>query len=116
MHGQRFGIQGQEMLFILDQAADLLAESVSGISRVLAARFEPGLLWVLLFPDSRQFGGDLLLLPAAEQRSSAPGCLWTRQRGLGVAGKRKATAALSPSCPSVTVPFDLAHSAVAQVL
>ena len=62
MHDGREGIKRQQMLFIFHQATHLIADSAGDIWRVLASRFEPGILFLLLLPDARQFGGDLLVL------------------------------------------------------
>ena len=62
MHDRRKRIKHEEMLFIFAQAADSLGIPLL-IFRLECAQIEKSLLFLLLFPDTSSFCGDLLPLP-----------------------------------------------------
>ncbi len=101
MHHLGKGIKGKPVLFIFTQTAHLIADSASGICRVLAAK------WVRASPKVGAF--QIPARSAATSFCSRWGmafmtflCLWTTQRCRNVAGKSEVRAASKPSCPSVT--------------
>jgi hypothetical protein len=102
VHHRRKGIQRQEMLFIFTEAAHRFGRALAIFGE--CSRPDSGAhLLSSLASRCQPVRWRLLAARAWEWHSSALGCLWTRQRCLGVAAKREAPAASSPSWPSVTM-------------
>src|SRR5215470_18537724 len=92
-----------------------LRDSASDISRVLAARFEPRIFFLLLLPNACQCGGDLLLL--APGNGSEHVALFVNQAALTKrSGKERRNCREQPIMPIGHNEIALAHSARAQIL